>query len=68
MVMATVDEVFSALREFPTVSERGTAFEKLMVRFLLEDKTFSDRFETVTRWDQWEHNGGRADTGIDLVA
>ena len=66
--MATVDEVFSALREFPTVSERGTAFEKLMVRFLLEDKTFSDRFETVTRWDQWEHNGGRADTGIDLVA
>ena len=38
--MATVDEVFSALREFPTVSERGTAFEKLMVRFLLEDKTF----------------------------
>ena len=68
MVMATVDEVFSALREFPTVSERGTAFEKLMVRFLLEDKTFADRFETVTRWDQWEHNGGRADTGIDLVA
>ena len=66
--MATVDEVFSALREFPTVSERGTAFEKLMVRFLLEDKTFSDRFETVTRWDQWEYNGGRADTGIDLVA
>lgn len=66
--MATVDEVFSALREYPTVSERGTAFEKLMVRFLLEDKTFADRFETVARWDQWEYNGGRVDTGIDLVA
>lgn len=66
--MATIDEVFSALREYPTVSERGTAFEKLMVRFLLEDKVFADRFKTVTRWDQWEYNGGRVDTGIDLVA
>lgn len=66
--MATVDEVFAALREFPTLSERGTAFEKLMVRFLPEDKTFADRFENVSRWDQWEFNGGHADTGIDLVA
>lgn len=66
--MATIDEVFSALREYPTVSERGTAFEKLMVRFLLEDKVFADRFKTVTRWDKWEYNGGRVDTGIDLVA
>ncbi|MGO1866332.1 MAG: DEAD/DEAH box helicase [Corynebacterium variabile] len=66
--MTTVDEVFAALREFPSVSERGTAFEKLMVRFLTEDRVFADRFTHVCRWDQWEHNGGRVDTGIDLVA
>ena len=60
--MSTVDEVFTALREFPSVSERGTAFEKLMVRFLTKDQVFADRFTHVCRWDQWEYNSGRVDT------
>lgn len=64
----SVDQVFEALREFPSVSQRGSEFERLMVRFLLEDKVFADRFDEVVRWDQWAYNGGRVDTGIDLVA
>ncbi|RNE48056.1 DEAD/DEAH box helicase [Corynebacterium alimapuense] len=66
--MSTVEDVYTALRELPTNSHRGTAFEKLMVRYFQLHPTLSQEYDYVTRWTDWDHNANTADTGIDLVA
>ena len=48
--------------------EKGTSFERLVKAFLEHDKVQSDRFARVWPWSDWPGNGGRHDTGIDLVA
>lgn len=68
VVMSMVEDVVRSLRELPTNSERGTAFEKLMVRYFKLDPTLSQEYDEVYRWVDWPWNGGTADTGIDLVA
>src|SRR5699024_2350667 len=30
--------------------------------------TLAGEFNEVSRWDKWKYNGGKVDTGIDLVA
>lgn len=67
--MSTFHDVIEAFREAPTNSERGTKFEKLMVRYFELDPLWSNRFDGVWRWMDWPdrpHN--RPDNGIDLVA
>ena len=48
--------------------EKGQSFERLVKSFLEHDKAQSDRFARVWLWPDWPDNGGRHDTGIDLVA
>ena len=48
--------------------EKGRSFERLVKAFLEQDKAQSERFAKVWLWGDWPGNGGRHDTGIDLVA
>ena len=48
--------------------EKGHSFERLVKAFLEQDKAQSERFAKVWMWGDWPGNGGRHDTGIDLVA
>lgn len=66
--MSTFVEVLDQLRENQPQGKYGIAFEKLMVNFFRTDPTLSNEFDEVCRWDKWRYNGGKADTGIDLVA
>lgn len=66
--MSTIVDAVAALRELPTQAHQGLAFEKLMVNFIKQDPTLSQQYDEVYRWEDWKYNGGKADTGIDLVA
>lgn len=49
-------------------SDKGTRFEKLMVRYLQTDPVYKDRFSGVWLWADWEWRAKIADQGIDIVA
>ncbi len=66
--MATVHEVIEAFRQAPSNSERGTKFEKLMVRYFELDPMLASTYDKVWRWIDWPDRKGKPDTGIDLVA
>lgn len=66
--MSTIVDAVAALRELPTQDHQGLAFEKLMVNFIKADPILSGEYDEVYRWEDWKYNGGKADTGIDLVA
>ncbi|MGH3968809.1 MAG: DEAD/DEAH box helicase family protein, partial [Mycobacterium sp.] len=66
--MGSVHEVIEALRKAPSNSERGTKFEKLMVRYFELDPMLSQQYDAVWRWIDWPDRKGKTDTGIDLVS
>jgi len=67
--MTTVYDVMDDLRaHYPSSSEQGGAFERLIQQYLRTDPIYVDRFEDVWLWQQWPGRKGRPDTGIDLVA
>ncbi|WP_426718430.1 DEAD/DEAH box helicase [Corynebacterium auriscanis] len=66
--MATFTEVLTQLRDNQPQAKYGIAFEKLMVNFFRTAPTLAEQFDEVRRWKDWRYNGGKADTGIDLVA
>lgn len=66
--MGSIHEVMAAFRQAPSNSERGTKFEKLMVRYFDLDPLLSQQYEEVWRWIDWPGRKGKPDTGIDLVA
>ncbi|RPA06197.1 DEAD/DEAH box helicase [Gordonia sp. OPL2] len=66
--MGSIHEVIDAFRQAPSNSERGTKFEKLMVRYFELDPMLAQRYESVCRWIDWDGRDGKPDTGIDLVA
>ncbi|WP_411701800.1 DEAD/DEAH box helicase [Corynebacterium sp. LaCa97] len=66
--MSKFSEVLEQLRENQPQAKYGIAFEKLMVNFFRTDPTLRTQFDEVSRWVDWRYNGGKADTGIDLVA
>jgi predicted helicase len=49
-------------------AEQGARFERLMKAFLTTDPVYADQFSQVWLWSEWPGNGGKHDTGIDLVA
>lgn len=51
-----------------SLAEKGRSFELLVKAFLEQDKGQAQRFGRVWLWADWPGNGGRHDTGIDLVA
>jgi predicted helicase len=66
--MGSIHEVMEAFREAPSNSERGTKFEKLMVRYFELDPLLAQQYDAVWRWIDWPDRKGKPDTGIDLVA
>lgn len=68
MGMSSFSDVLVQLRDNQPAGKYGLAFEKLMVNYFQTDPTLSQEFDEVYRWTDWRYNGGKADTGIDLVA
>ena len=66
--MGSINDVIDAFRKAPTNVERGTMFEKLMVRYFELDPTLAQQYDAVWRWIDWPDRKGKPDTGIDLVA
>ncbi|MGV7835273.1 restriction endonuclease, partial [Mycobacterium kansasii] len=66
--MGSINDVIDAFRRAPTNVDRGTLFEKLMVRFFELDPALNQQYEQVWRWIDWPDRQGKPDTGIDLVA
>ena len=66
--MAKFSEVLTQLRDNQSKAKYGIAFEKLMVNYFRTDPTLKAQFDEVYRWTDWRYNGGKADTGIDMVA
>ncbi|MEX3528130.1 DEAD/DEAH box helicase [Corynebacterium xerosis] len=66
--MTSFNDVLDQLRENQPQGKYGIAFEKLMVNFFRTDPVLKSQFDEVVRWGDWRYNGGKADTGIDLVA
>ncbi|MCQ9339536.1 DEAD/DEAH box helicase [Corynebacterium phoceense] len=66
--MSKFTAVLDQLREKQSQGRYGIAFEKLMVNFFRNDPTLAQTYEQVERFNDWRYNGGRPDTGIDLVA
>ena len=66
--MSAFGEVLAQLRENQPQGSYGIKFEKLMVNYFRTDPVLQEQFSEVSRWSDWEFNGGKQDTGIDLVA
>ncbi|OFT50282.1 damage-inducible protein [Corynebacterium sp. HMSC06D04] len=66
--MSAFGEVLAQLRENQPQDSYGIKFEKLMVNYFRTDPVLQEQFSEVSRWSDWEFNGGKQDTGIDLVA
>lgn len=49
-------------------SEQGTFFELMMKKYFLTSPLYSEMFEAVWLWNEFPYNGGKHDSGIDLVA
>ncbi|UBI07641.1 DEAD/DEAH box helicase [Corynebacterium falsenii] len=66
--MSSFSEALSQLRDNQTQGKYGLAFEKMMVNYFRTDPVLRSEYDQVCRWTDWRYNGGKADTGIDLVA
>lgn len=65
-----VHDVLKAIRDSSTVNhERGTRFERLMVKYLSTDPQWTEQYSKVWMWADWPGAASnKKDTGIDLVA
>jgi predicted helicase len=62
-------DILKYLRTISTSeADKGTRFELLMKKYFETDPFYADMFETVWTWNEFPLNGGKHDTGIDLVA
>ena len=66
--MGSINDVIDVLRQAPINVDRGTLFEKLMVRYFELDPALTQQYDAVWRWIDWPDRKGKTDTGIDLVA
>ncbi|MGW3890453.1 DEAD/DEAH box helicase [Micromonospora chokoriensis] len=65
----TIYDVLEELRASAlSEADKGAKFERLMRAYLRVDPVFADQFSDVWLWGEWPGNGGKHDTGIDLVA
>jgi predicted helicase len=68
-VAQTIYEVLDELHGSATSNaDKGGRFERLLRAFLMTDPVYAEQFKDVWLWSQWPGNGGKHDTGIDLVA
>lgn len=61
-------ELLNIFQSMDTQRQKGTTFEQVIQRWLRTDPRYKDLFSQVWMWKDFPYNGGRPDTGIDLVA
>lgn len=49
-------------------AQQGALFERLMKKYFLTCPLYTEMFESVWTWVEFPYNGGKHDSGIDLVA
>ncbi len=54
------------LQAIPNQRHKGSLFEKLSKRFLLEHDS-ANEYESIDLWSDWELRGNKGDRGIDMV-
>ncbi len=54
------------LQAIPNLRHKGSLFEKLSKRFLLEHDS-ANEYESIKLWSDWELRGNKGDRGIDMV-
>ncbi len=54
------------LQAIPNLRHKGSLFEKLSKRFLLEHDS-ANEYESIDLWSDWELRGKEGDRGIDIV-
>ncbi len=54
------------LQAIPNLRHKGSLFEKLSKRFLLEHDS-ANEYESIKLWNDWELRGKERDRGIDIV-
>ncbi|MHB1665316.1 MAG: type ISP restriction/modification enzyme [bacterium] len=62
-----------ANKNYNTERDKGTAFERLMIKFFQTDLLYNQKYKNIWMWGDWaelfpEYNFSAKDTGIDLVA
>ena len=65
--MQTLSDIISYIHTQPD-SEKGRLFEILCLYFLKHDTLQQNHFSGAWLWKFWPGNGGKPDTGIDIVA
>ncbi len=54
------------LQAIPNQRHKGSLFEKLSKRFLIEHDS-TNEYESIDLWSDWELRGNKGDRGIDMV-
>ncbi len=54
------------LHAIPNLRHKGSLFEKLSKRFLIEHDS-TNEYESIKLWSDWELRGNKGDRGIDMV-
>ncbi len=54
------------LQAIPNLRHKGSLFEKLSKRFLIEHDS-ANEYESIDLWSDWELKGNKGDRGIDMV-
>ncbi len=54
------------LQAIPNLRHKGSLFEKLSKRFLIEHDS-ANEYESIDLWSDWELRGNEGDRGIDMV-
>ncbi len=54
------------LQAIPNLRHKGSLFEKLSKRFLIEHDS-ANEYESIELWGDWELRGNKGDRGIDIV-
>jgi predicted helicase len=58
--VGSINDVIDVLRQAPTNVDRGTLFEKLMVRYFELDPPLTQLYDAVWRWIDWPDRQGQA--------
>ncbi len=54
------------LQAIPNLRHKGSLFEKISKRFLIEHDS-ANEYESIDLWSDWELRGNKGDRGIDMV-
>lgn len=64
--ISTFKLIKEKLQAIPNLRLKGSWFEKISRRFLIEHDS-ANEYETIELWSDWESRGNKGDCGIDMV-